>query len=64
MELLDALNERGQTILLVTHDVNLATGHGRRVITLRDGAVVDDAQITPGRQPEPATLVRLRASEA
>jgi putative ABC transport system ATP-binding protein len=61
MDLLDGLNQRGQTILLVTHDVNLATGHGRRVVTLRDGAVVDDARLQPRRQTEPADLVRLHA---
>ncbi|OLC42966.1 MAG: ABC transporter ATP-binding protein [Chloroflexi bacterium] len=63
MELLDALNQRGQTILLVTHDVNLATGHGRRVVSLRDGAIVDDARIQPRRKAEPAELVRLGAGE-
>jgi putative ABC transport system ATP-binding protein len=64
MELLDGLNQRGQTILLVTHDVNLATGHGRRVVTLRDGVVVDDARLQPRRNAEPAELVRLHAGEA
>ena len=63
MQLLDGLNERGQTILLVTHDVKLATGHGRRVLTLRDGAVVDDALIEPRRKAEPGELVQLRAGE-
>ena len=63
MQLLDELNERGQTILLVTHDVKLATGHGRRVLTLRDGAVVDDALIEPRRKAEPGELVQLRAGE-
>ena len=55
--------ERGQTILLVTHDVKLATGHGRRVLTLRDGAVVDDALIEPRRKAEPGELVQLLAGE-
>ena len=63
MQLLDGLNERGQTILLVTHDVKLATGHGRRVLTLRDGAVVDDALIEPRRKAVPGELVQLRAGE-
>src|ERR1700674_4959129 len=57
MQLLDELNERGQTILLVTHDVKLATGHGRRVLTLRDGRVEDDARIEPRRPSEPRELV-------
>ncbi len=64
MELLDELNARGQTVLLVTHDVKLATGHGRRVLSLRDGKIVDDARIEARRQTEPAELVRLRVEEA
>jgi len=40
MELLKRLNEReGITIVLVTHDVNLAAQYARRTITLMDGAV-------------------------
>jgi putative ABC transport system ATP-binding protein len=63
MELLDELNRRGQTVVLVTHDVKLATAHGRRVITLQDGRVMDDAKMEPGRKVEPAELVQLRAGE-
>ena len=64
MELLDELNARGQTVLLVTHDVKLATRHGRRVVSLRDGKIVDDARIEARPQTEPAELVRLRVEEA
>jgi putative ABC transport system ATP-binding protein len=64
MELLDELNQRGQTILLVTHDARLAAGHGRRVVTLRDGSVKDDARIEPRRRAEPGELVRLGVEEA
>ena len=64
MELIDDLNARGQTVLLVTHDVKLATGHSRRVLTLRDGRIVDDARIEARRQAEPAELVQLRVEEA
>jgi putative ABC transport system ATP-binding protein len=64
MELLDELNARGQTVLLVTHNVKLATGHGRRMLTLRDGKIVDDARIEARRQGEPAEPVRLRVEEA
>ena len=40
MELLKRLNEReGITIVLVTHDANLAAQYARRTITLMDGAV-------------------------
>jgi len=64
MALLDDLNQRGQTILLVTHDAKLAAAHGRRIVTLRDGRVGDDARIEPRRPSEPRELVRLGAEEA
>jgi putative ABC transport system ATP-binding protein len=63
MELLDDINKRGQTIVLVTHDVNLATSHGRRILTLSDGAIVDDTVVEARRQTEAGDLVRLRAGE-
>lgn len=63
MELLDELNRRGQTVLLVTHDVKLATAHGRRVITLQDGRVIDDARMETGRLVAPSQLVRLGVEE-
>jgi len=64
MGLLVELNRRGQTILLVTHDAKLAAGHGRRVVTLRDGKVHDDVRLQPQRAAEPAELVRLGGDEA
>jgi putative ABC transport system ATP-binding protein len=64
MELLRELNQRGQTILLVTHDAKLAAGHGRRVVTLRDGRVHDDISLQPQRAAEPGELLRIGAEEA
>lgn len=43
MELLAGFNRRGQTILLATHDAELARRYARRVIYLRDGKVVSDS---------------------
>jgi putative ABC transport system ATP-binding protein len=63
MELLDELNRRGQTVLLVTHDVHLATAHGRRVITLRDGAVEDDTPIEPQHQAGAAELIGIAGGD-
>ena len=40
MELFDRLNSEGNTIILVTHEEDIA-GHAARVIRLRDGRVVD-----------------------
>jgi putative ABC transport system ATP-binding protein len=63
MELLDELNRRGQTVLLVTHDVHLATAHGRRVVTLRDGTVVDDAPIEPRHRTAAAELIGIAGGD-
>ncbi len=62
------LNRRGQTIILVTHDPNVAARHASRVIRLRDGRVLNDSGATrfasktddeawqrgPGENPEVA----------
>jgi len=45
MELLKKLNEQdGITIVLVTHDANLASQYARRTITMMDGAVQSEAR--------------------
>jgi putative ABC transport system ATP-binding protein len=41
LDLLEALNERGTTIVYVTHDPSLA-GQASRIVGVRDGLVVDD----------------------
>ena len=41
MTLLKELNREGTTIVMVTHDMDVAA-HARRVITLRDGSVLTD----------------------
>ncbi len=51
MALLDALNARGVTIVLVTHEEEIAR-HARRVVVLRDGLVVSDTGAA-GRASEP-----------
>jgi putative ABC transport system ATP-binding protein len=38
MQLLEALHRRGNTILLVTHEEDIAQ-HARRIIHLRDGTL-------------------------
>ncbi len=60
MDLLAELNGRGQTILLVTHDPKLATGHGRRVVTLRDGRIADDTRLQARRETRAADLVQVQ----
>ena len=41
MGMLDALHASGQTIILVTHEADIAA-HARRVVTLRDGLIATD----------------------
>ena len=48
MALFQSLNDRGKTIVMVTHEPELAA-YTRRVITLRDGALVSDRAITERR---------------
>ena len=44
MELLKALNEReGKTVILVTHDANIAASYAHRTVTLMDGRVRTDS---------------------
>ncbi len=42
--LLATLHERGQTIVMVTHDAR-AAAYGSRIITLRDGALAEDVSL-------------------
>ena len=42
LSLLEDLNRRGQTILLVTHDEGLAQGRAHRIVHLVDGAITTD----------------------
>jgi putative ABC transport system ATP-binding protein len=54
MAVLDRLNQSGRTILLITHERDVAA-HARRLIRLVDGRIVEDAVQRPiARQMEPA----------
>jgi putative ABC transport system ATP-binding protein len=48
MGLLQELNHEGMTIILVTHEPDIAA-HARRVITVRDGLIEDDRKIEAPR---------------
>ncbi|MDR3139966.1 MAG: ABC transporter ATP-binding protein [Treponema sp.] len=48
MGLFQALNRRGKTIIMVTHEMELAA-YTQRVITLRDGTLVSDIPVTENR---------------
>ncbi|HEY0194290.1 MAG TPA: ABC transporter ATP-binding protein [Kofleriaceae bacterium] len=46
MSILQGLVEQGKTVILVTHEIDIAA-YASRVVTLRDGLVVDDHRQTP-----------------
>jgi len=49
MGLFQQLNERGKTIIMVTHEPELAV-YTKRIITLRDGELVSDKQVNDRRK--------------
>lgn len=44
MSILEKLNKEGRTIILVTHDMNVAL-HADRIVTIRDGEIVSDKKV-------------------
>jgi putative ABC transport system ATP-binding protein len=63
MALLQALNERGLTIVLVTHEPDIAL-YARRQITFRDGRVVQDVAIPSSRSARNELAIRAQARQA
>jgi putative ABC transport system ATP-binding protein len=53
MALFDTLNRRGNTIVLVTHEEDVAE-HARRIVRILDGRVVDDRTSAKARAAVPA----------
>jgi putative ABC transport system ATP-binding protein len=62
MALFQALNDQGMTILLVTHEPDIAR-YGKRIVELRDGHVVRDAPVV-GRRSAAADLEARPLEEA
>jgi putative ABC transport system ATP-binding protein len=62
MELLMEVHQRGQTILLVTHDAKLATRCAARVISVLDGKIVDDARLETAERAA-TDVIRVRGEE-
>ncbi|MBH2871163.1 MacB family efflux pump subunit [Serratia marcescens] len=52
LAILSELNQRGHTVVIVTHDMNVAQ-HAHRVIELRDGEIIADS----GRKSVPAVAL-------
>jgi len=46
MAILQGLVDQGKTVILVTHEADIA-GYASRVVTLRDGRIIEDKQQTP-----------------
>jgi putative ABC transport system ATP-binding protein len=46
LDVFDELNREGRTVVMITHDTEVA-GRAGRVVTLRDGLVVDDVRLRP-----------------
>nr|MBP7320661.1 cell division ATP-binding protein FtsE [Lachnospiraceae bacterium] len=42
MKLLDEINQRGTTVLVVTHNLEIVEAMKKRVITLKKGVIVSD----------------------
>lgn len=45
MKLLDEINSRGTTVLVVTHNLDIVNAMKKRVITMKKGVVVDDKRM-------------------
>ncbi len=50
VDLLNEINRRGTTILMVTHEHDLVKQFDRRVIEIRDGCVISDSMSKEGGQ--------------
>lgn len=51
MSLLSSINEQGQSILMVTHDVKSAV-HGNRILYLEDGRIMGELKLPPYKAEE------------
>ena len=63
MALLDELGRDGRTMILVTHNPELAARHADRVVSLRDGRIVDEAVLEAARATTAADLIRIPVRE-
>nr|WP_223258263.1 ABC transporter ATP-binding protein [Thermogemmatispora tikiterensis] len=63
MAILQALNARGLTIVLVTHEVDIAA-YARRRILFRDGQIVSDEPVTATRSAQEELLQFYQANPA
>lgn len=64
LELLAQVNRAGQTVVMVTHDARLAATYAARVVSLRDGRIIDDAQMQPPNGRNVSDLLQIQIEEA
>ena len=62
MRVLQELNESGRTIVLITHEPDIAR-HAKRVLQMRDGRIVGDERIEQVRTEATAPVARGAAGE-
>ena len=58
LRLFESLHDAGQTLVIVTHDARIAATAGR-MISMRDGAFVDETRLTGGTTGQLGALVGL-----
>ena len=46
LEVFDSLNAEGRTVVIITHEEEVAA-HARRIVRLRDGAILEDVRTRP-----------------
>jgi putative ABC transport system ATP-binding protein len=56
MHILEKLNKEGKTIILVTHDINVAR-HAKRIVTIKDGEIVRDEKVLDADRVHSSKLV-------
>ncbi len=57
MEILQKLNEKGNTIILVTHETYTAE-HAKRIIRIKDGLIIDDYQVKNRRRARDGEILK------
>jgi putative ABC transport system ATP-binding protein len=58
LRLFDQLHQAGQTLLIVTHDERVAATSDR-IVSMRDGVLIDETRLTGGSRGKLADLVNL-----
>nr|MCU0253306.1 ATP-binding cassette domain-containing protein [Acidobacteriota bacterium] len=51
MEIFERLNDEGKTVIIITHEHDIAA-YAKRVVAFRDGKIVQDAPITERRRAQ------------